>query len=658
MKKTYKRRIKIIALSAALAASASATLSGCSSDESETYNILSLASTTVYGYVEDADGNKFTLSLGSVSSSSTPSAMEKPDGEGGANGEEPPEKPSGENETNGEEPSQKSGGANAENSDVSSQSGGFESQGTSSFVKSGVTAVLYVNDVSVIYSELSGDETKAELSDITEGSVIEIVVNDESEITKLTVMNISSSSSSDGHGGGNQNGGGNGGNQNGGNGGGGTSAPDSYSALVTYSDDADVVGEEFASTGTDENAILVNGATVTLSDVLLSRSSSDSTGGDNASFYGVGAALLVVDGVAYVSGGEINTDSAGGAGAFAYGDGVVYIAGATINTKQDTSGGIHVAGGGTLYAWNLTVNTEGNSSAAIRSDRGGGVMVVDGGNYTSNGTGSPAVYCTADITVNKADLIANNSEGICIEGLNSLRLYDCNLTASMRDDEQNDTTWSVIVYQSMSGDSEIGEGAFSMIGGSLTVNNGGVIYTTNTESDILLSDVDISVAEDCEFFLRCTGNNNARGWGSLGANGADCKFTAINQSMTGDVVWDSVSSLDFYMEDGSVLKGAFVDDETYAGNGGNGYSSLYISSDSSWIVTGDSYVTSLYNQGAVMGADGKSVSIVGTDGTVYVKGESEYTVTVNNYYTSADFSSAAKLTSFSSYEANMPDKLK
>ncbi len=49
-------------------------------------------------------------------------------------------------------------------------------------------------------------------------------------------------------------------------------------------------------------------------------------------------------------------------------------------------------------------------------------MRVNGGSYTSSGTGSPAVYCTADIEVNDAKLTAENSEAVCIEGLNSLSL--------------------------------------------------------------------------------------------------------------------------------------------------------------------------------------------------------------------------------------------
>ena len=92
----------------------------------------------------------------------------------------------------------------------------------------------------------------------------------------------------------------------------------------------------------------------------------------------------------------------------------------------------------TLYGWDLDVETNGESSAAIRSDRGGGTMVLDGGNYVSNGVGSPAIYSTADIAVSNASLTANGSEAVCIEGLNSIHLYDCDLTGNMSDLDQND----------------------------------------------------------------------------------------------------------------------------------------------------------------------------------------------------------------------------
>lgn len=477
------------------------------------------------------------------------------------------------------------------------------------------------------------------LNDIKEGDVVSITLDDDGNAATITVQSM-------------EIGGGQGGP------GGQDSGVDSYAAANEYSSDETVSDTSLESTETNENAALVsNGAEVTFNNDAISRTSSDSQGGDNSSFYGVGAAVLATDGTAYVKDSTITTDSKGGAGLFAYGDGTVYAADTDISTQQDTSGGIHAAGGGKLYAWDLSVETNGESSAAIRSDRGGGTMVVDDGTYTSNGVGSPAVYCTADIAVNNAELTANGSEAVCIEGLNSLRLYNSNLTGNMSDDDQNDTTWTVILYQSMSGDSEVGNSTFQMDGGTITSKNGGLFYTTNTECTIALKDVDITYNDDSEFFLQCTGNNNQRGWGQSGSNGSDCNFTADSQDMKGNVIWDSISDLDFYMTNGSTLEGAFVNDETYAGNGGDGYCNVVIDKDSTWTVTGDSKITSLSNAGTITDADGKTVSVVGTDGTTYVEGDSDYTITVDSYQDSADTSASTSIDDWSNYEVERPESL-
>ena len=470
------------------------------------------------------------------------------------------------------------------------------------------------------------------LSDIQEGDIVSITLDEDGNAASITVMSMEMSGQSQG--------------------------VDSYTAVNEYTEDTTVSGETLESTGTDENAALISsGASVTLDNDTITRTSDSSTGGDNSSFYGVGAAVLATDGTAYVKDGSVTTDAAGGAGLFAYGDGTVYASGTTVKTTQDTSGGVHVAGGGTLYGWNLDVETNGESSAAIRSDRGGGTMVIDGGNYVSNGVGSPAIYSTADIAVSNASLTANGSEAVCIEGLNSIHLYDCDLTGNMSDLDQNDNTWTVILYQSMSGDSEVGNSTFQMDGGSLTSENGGVFYTTNTESTITLSNVDINYNDDNEFFLQCTGNTNQRGWGQSGANGADCHFTGISQDMQGNVIWDSISDLDFYLTEGSSLTGAVVDDETYAGEGGDGYCNVYVSSDSTWNVTGDSTVSALENEGTIVDSEGKTVTIQGTDGTVYVQGDSEYTITTGSYSDSVDLSGATSIQDQSAYTVEKPDQL-
>ena len=581
----------------------------------------------ILGEVKSVEDGKITIAVGTRKEMGQPG--EQPQGE--ENGEAP-EKPEGE-----------------------APDGNGDGQGTpdgeapSMLDLTGEEQEITVTDSTVITkqsmrggqgaSDGAGQTEEITLDDIKEGDVVAITLDDDGNAATITVQSMDM-------------GGGQGGP------GGQASGVDSYDAANEYSSDETVSDTTLESTGTDENAALVsNGAEVTFSNDAISRTSSDSQGGDNSSFYGVGAAVLATDGTAYVKGSTVTTDSKGGAGLFAYGDGTVYAADTDITTQQDTSGGIHAAGGGKLYAWDLNVETNGESSAAIRSDRGGGTMVVDGGTYTSNGVGSPAVYCTADIAVNNAELTANGSEAVCIEGLNSLRLYNSNLTGNMSDDDQNDTTWTVILYQSMSGDSEVGNSTFQMDGGTITSKNGGLFYTTNTECTITLKDVDITYNDDNEFFLQCTGNNNQRGWGQSGANGSDCNFTADSQDMKGNVIWDSISDLDFYMTNGSTLEGAFVNDESNAGNGGDGYCNVVIDKDSTWTVTGDSTITSLSNAGTITDADGKTVSIVGTDGTTYVEGDSDYTITVGSYQDSADTSASTTVDDWSNYEVERPESL-
>ncbi|MDO4803700.1 MAG: hypothetical protein Q4A32_02650 [Lachnospiraceae bacterium] len=630
--------------------------------------------TSVTARVDKVDGNKIEVTLGELENPGKPGGSsdqggpggnggngEAPDMNGdssanGGNGQTPPDLPNGEapdmngdfsaNGGNGQTPPDLPDGEAPDTDSASAGKGGRKKPDMSSlFTASEKTATYEIEE-----SMLDG----ITLDDIKEGTILTVTLDADGNVEKIAEASMMGPGGmgkpGDGNSQGDSDGKGKPGDGNGGPGGQGASSI-TYTAATTYTEDTETSGETYGSTGTDENAVLVdNGAEVTIAQAAVSRNSSDSTGGDNSSFYGVGAAMLAKDGTLTVKNSDITTDAAGGAGVFAYGDGTACVEDTTIKTSQGTSGGIHVAGGGTLYAWDLDVTTDGASSAAIRSDRGGGTMVVDGGTYTSNGSGSPAVYTTADITVNDATLTATGSEAICIEGLNTLRLFDCYLTGNMPNLSQNDNTWTVIVYQSMSGDSEIGTGNFSMVGGTLTSKNGGLFYTTNTESEILLSDVDITYSDSNDFFLQVTGNTNERGWGQEGANGAQCTFTSDNQKMQGKIIYDSISTLDFYMTNGSSLKGSFEDVETWAGEGGDGYCNVYVGKDSTWVVTDDSSVDALYAAGSIKDENGKTVTIKGEDGTVYVEGDSEYTVTVSSYQTEDKSGDALEVPSYSDYE--------
>ena len=333
------------------------------------------------------------------------------------------------------------------------------------------------------------------------------------------------------------------------------------------------------------HAITADGEEVTVSNTAVTKTG-DSGQGDEADFYGDNAAIFAADGgTLNLTDMVVETDGTHANAVFSYGEGTtVNISDSYIETSGNCSGGIMTTGGGTMNAENLTINTSGNSSAAIRSDRGGGTVTVTGGSYTTSGTGSPVIYSTADITVNNAEMESTASQGVVVEGKNSVTLNNVELTAdnNTKNSDKSDYYQAVMIYQSMSGDADEGTSSFTMNGGRLTNANGDIFFVNNTATTIDLTDAEI-INNGGGVFLRAA----AAGWGSEGSNGGHVNMTAADQEINGDMVVDEVSELNLYLKDNSTFTGAVNSD----GAAGSVY--VEIEEGSKWILTGDSYITSL-----------------------------------------------------------------
>ena len=367
------------------------------------------------------------------------------------------------------------------------------------------------------------------------------------------------------------------------------------------------VNETYDNSVSGEHAIEVDGTEETYSNIGVTKSGDSD--GDEADFYGENATIFATNGATLtISDSLIESDGAHANGVFSYGEGTtVNISDSVIETTGNCSGGLMTTGGGTMNATNLTIHTTGNSSAAIRSDRGGGTVTVNGGSYTTDGTGSPVVYSTADITVNDSDMVSTASQGIVVEGKNSVTLNNCNLTAdnNTKNSDKSDYYQAVMIYQSMSGDAASGTSSFTMDGGTLTNKNGDIFFVNNTACEINLTDADIVNEDSDGIFLRA----EAAGWGNEGSNGGKINLTAVKQTINGDMIVDDVSALNLYLTEGSSFEGAINSD----GQKGDVY--VEISGGSTWTLTGDSYISSLT-------CDADSINLNGYK--LYVDGE-EYT---------------------------------
>ena len=276
----------------------------------------------------------------------------------------------------------------------------------------------------------------------------------------------------------------------------------------------------------------------------------------------------------------------------ATGDGTtVIIRDTKITTTGNGSGGIMTTGGGITKAYNLDVTTSGQSSAAIRTDRGGGVVTVDGGTYTSNGLGSPAIYSTADITVSNATLVSNLSEGVCIEGKNTITLNNSNLTANNTKCNGNATFLdTIMIYQSMSGDADSGISSFTMNGGTLTSKNGHIFHVTNTNAVINLNGVTLKNEDSSNILISVC----ADGWS--GASNI-ATLNAKSQVLEGTILVGSDSTLTLNLTNNSSFEGTVsgqitnAKDKTISTEVGT--VTVKIDNTSTWTLTGNTYISAL-----------------------------------------------------------------
>lgn len=377
----------------------------------------------------------------------------------------------------------------------------------------------------------------------------------------------------------------------------------------------------YLSDAYDENALLIDTAeAVTLNNPTVTKGG-DSDGGDNCSFYGLNAAVLAKGGATVtITGGTVESDADGANGVFSYGgnggrngaagDGTtVNISDTVITTTGNNAGGIMTTGGGITNAANLTVTTGGRSSAAIRTDRGGGTVSVTGGSYTTGGLGSPAIYSTADVTVEDALLTSTLSEGVCIEGKNTVTLKNCDLTASNTQCNGNATFLdTIMIYQSMSGDADSGTSAFTMTGGSLTSKNGHVFHVTNTHAIISLENVAIS-NEDSEGVLLSVCDD---GWNGAENNAA---LFAASQQLEGCILVGSNSKFSLTLTGGSGFAGSISGDiQNSSGTAVStevGEVSVTLDDTSTWTLTADTYITSFTGSASQVISNGYQLYVDG-----------------------------------------------
>jgi hypothetical protein len=336
---------------------------------------------------------------------------------------------------------------------------------------------------------------------------------------------------------------------------------------------ASLTGKTIKEDKKDSSDILVSkGGELTLHSVTLLKKG-DSSNPNMSNFTGLNGALVVQkESKADISASKIITESEGANGVVSTGkDSHISLKDVTISTSKNSSRGLHATYGGSIKGTNISIETEGDHCAALATDRGEGTVTVYKSKGITRGEGSPGIYSTGTIKAVDSVFTAYGSEAAVVEGKNSIELVNSTIAGEKK--------CGVMIYQSFSGDSDVGESHFTMQGGKLSAAAGPLLYITNTKCEVLFENVEFSKSSQ---FISIAPDR----WGKKGANGGNAQVTLKAQQAEGDITVDKTSSLTLSMTEGSTLNGAVNRD-------GEGTVNVSIDSNSTWTLDGDSRVDAL-----------------------------------------------------------------
>ncbi len=364
----------------------------------------------------------------------------------------------------------------------------------------------------------------------------------------------------------------------------GSDTADEMTKTGDYEQDGDAItlaDQEYAATETDQSGVYVfNSGQFTLDNSTISKTG-DSSNVNQSNFYGLNAIVLAEDqSTITLTDSDLNSDAEGANGAFAYGEGSnIYLEGCTITTTQNSSRGVDATFGGSVTLSDTTISTQGDHSAALATDRGEGTITATNCTGTTSGQGPPGIYSTGTFNITGGSYTATGSEAAAIEGLNSITLTDAAISGAVKR--------GVMIYQSMSGDSTLGTGKFTMSGGSLTNNSDGpVFFICNTTGVIHLTSVEIVSNGDTFLAAEAPSEENSDTNPDWGDNGGTVTLTASNQTLSGDITCDEASSIAMTLSEASNISGT-IDTNN------EGDVSLTLEEESNWTATADSYLTAL-----------------------------------------------------------------
>lgn len=239
------------------------------------------------------------------------------------------------------------------------------------------------------------------------------------------------------------------------------------------------------------------------------------------------------------------------------------------NTQNQIQNNMQMPGGQGETASNITYT----ASKEISED-----STIESGEYSSTTSNENAIIATGDVDVNLSNITVDKTGDS--DGGDSSNFYGNN-SAILAKNGANLTIKNATITTEADGAN--GNATFTAKNSKITTNNGDTFYITNTTATINLTNNTIVNNDSTGNFLRAQKDS----WGNTGSNGENVTLTMTQQNAEGNIVIDSISTLDMTMSENSYYEGTI--------NESNEAKSITLKLDSTSKIklTGDSYITSL-----------------------------------------------------------------
>ena len=362
-----------------------------------------------------------------------------------------------------------------------------------------------------------------------------------------------------------------------------------YSTINSNITNENITDSEYIATKSDQSVVYIENSNILINNSIINKIGASSNL-NNSEFYGVNSAILNNGGRTKIDLLNITTSSEGSNGVTCTNNGFTLLFRTSINTTSNFSRGLLSTFGGHINVTRMTISTIGRSSACLATDKGEGFITCKYCSLFTNGVGSPVIYSTGDIKVNKVNGTAFNSQIAVIEGKNSISISgESNFRAS-GNGGMNDSC-GILIYQSQPGDPNVDRSVFNCEKSNLLISTNSSVFSTapfffvtNTKTNINLKGCNFGFGSGV--FLNAS--QNAK-WGTLGENGADVILNLVDQTIEGDFVADSNSELTINMKN-STIKGKINNNKTAS------VLKIVLDSNSRINLTGNSYYTSISNE--------------------------------------------------------------